>query len=234
MASITTRANASYVADAPSTVASGSGSSVSSDRRHIGAMSTSVSRNISSGNAVQINGPVAGKIYNLNFQNLVVNCQYNLSTEISTHGKDLVLPSQNPPKTPDMSTSGTETRKPITRSLVNSDLDNLMLPSQYLTLYTKSSERPQIVRAVYRPTVSNNFIARRIVRRLELKTDNDSSIVKPLIWGTKCITPTGDYVDLACFAEGCNDGFTCRLYVVKRCPFFDLLFGSDTVNSSRC
>ncbi|KAL7775181.1 hypothetical protein CFE70_006099 [Pyrenophora teres f. teres 0-1] len=43
--------------------------SSSSDEEHITNITTSVSRNISSGNAVQINGPVADKIYNVNLSN---------------------------------------------------------------------------------------------------------------------------------------------------------------------
>ncbi|KAI5379037.1 hypothetical protein J4E82_002023 [Alternaria postmessia] len=68
-------------------------------------VATSVSRNISSGNAVQINGPVADKVYNLNFKTLVVSpdCKCGWGTEIVSSGNESALPSRCAAKMPNKS-----------------------------------------------------------------------------------------------------------------------------------
>jgi hypothetical protein len=111
----------------------------------------------------------------------------------------------------------------------NSDSHHPILPGQNLSLYSGSSGRRQFVRAIFRPNIPDNFIARRIAQRLELKMHSNCSVVKAVVWGQTPIPPTSDYVDLACYAEGTNC-VTYRFYVVKHCSF-DLLFGSDSISS---
>lgn len=108
-------------------------------------------------------------------------------------------------------------------------IDKSTLPTQYLSLCTTGSAQPQIVRAICRPTVTHNLIARRIVRRLNLSPDKSSIIPDPLLWGQSRIEPIGDYVDLTCYAKGSKIGTTYRFHLVKDCGLFDMLFGSDVV-----
>lgn len=109
--------------------------------------------------------------------------------------------------------------------------DESKTPSQYLTVYSKTDGNPQIVRAIYRPAVSHNLIARRIVQRLELRRTDAPSIPERLLCGQNRLELTGQYVDLACFTTGSDDSIIHRFYVVKSCTHFDILFGFSVVDS---
>ncbi|KAF2686954.1 hypothetical protein K458DRAFT_204808 [Lentithecium fluviatile CBS 122367] len=104
------------------------------------------------------------------------------------------------------------------------------LPAQTLGLKSSSGRR-QGVRAMFQPGVPDNFIAHRIVHRLELTSRSNPSVVKALSWGGTPLPSTSDFVDLACYADGSDDCIVYRLYVIKHCPF-DLLFGVASISSS--
>jgi hypothetical protein len=96
---------------------------------------------------------------------------------------------------------------------------------QYLKLYCRSTGKDQVVRATFCANIVESFIARRIVRKLGLEIQSDSTAEKTLLWGRSPIPPTSDFVDLACDA---GPGDVCdvhRFYIiVEPCPF-DILFG---------
>jgi hypothetical protein len=103
--------------------------------------------------------------------------------------------------------------------------------AQNLILNCRSSNKRQIVRAIWQPNCPDNLIARRIVRRLELKTESSCPAVKAEVWGPNHAPPTRDSVNIACSPGDGGDYVTCRFYIVKNCSF-DLLFGSTSSSNS--
>jgi hypothetical protein len=109
--------------------------------------------------------------------------------------------------------------------------DPSVLQGQNLTLESITNDSRHVVRAIFRPSIANNFIAQKIVRRLGLKMYNASSFTAETTSNRLHLPPTNDYVDLACFSqEGQDDFVTYRFYVVKHCRF-DILFGAGSVKS---
>jgi hypothetical protein len=104
------------------------------------------------------------------------------------------------------------------------------LAGQNLSLSSRTSGQRHIVRAIFRPGVPDNIIARRIVRRLGLTSGCNSAVVKTFSWDRSPLPATSDFVDLACYSENGNDCDSFRFYVVQGCPF-DILFGSDSISS---
>ncbi|CAN9293753.1 unnamed protein product [Alternaria alternata] len=108
--------------------------------------------------------------------------------------------------------------------------DKRVLQGQNLTLNSSTSDTRHVVRAIFRPTVLNNFIAHKILRRLSLVVYSGSSFTME---ATQSNSPsaTNDYVDLARYSqEGKEEFAICRFYVVKDSRF-DLLFGAGSVNT---
>ncbi|KAH7066424.1 hypothetical protein BKA63DRAFT_426447 [Paraphoma chrysanthemicola] len=133
------------------------------------ANTTTVSRNIARDNAVQINGAVARKIYNLNF-----DLYYQ-----DSYAKNVVL-------------------------------------------YSKISNRRQVVRATFQPSCSINFIARRIVKRLGLKLESNNTT--HVVRDQDSAPPNTNWIDIACRSETGANQTIYRFYIVKNSPY-DLLFG---------
>ncbi|KAK1920090.1 hypothetical protein P3342_002386 [Pyrenophora teres f. teres] len=209
--------------------------SSSSDEEHITNITTSVSRNISSGNAVQINGPVADKIYNVNFKNLVIQCQCSSASKTILSATELALRSTcactilSRPKVVKASTSPTTSAEYVIE--IPQSAPDPPHPGQNLTIYSRSNGRRQIVRAVFGANVSENFVSHRIVKRLKLESHKDHSVAIEATWGLIRIPHTNDYVNLACRLQEGNDCVTHRFYVVKLCSF-DLLFSGGSIKYS--
>ena len=109
--------------------------------------------------------------------------------------------------------------------------DKSVLQGQNLTLNSSTSDARHVVRAIFRPTVLNNFIAHKIVRRLSLVVYSGSSFTMEATSDRIHLPPTNDYVDLARYSqEGKEEFAICRFYVVKDSRF-DLLFGAGSVNT---
>ncbi|CBY01350.1 predicted protein [Plenodomus lingam JN3] len=104
------------------------------------------------------------------------------------------------------------------------------IPTKNIVLYPKLSNNREVVRAIFRPSIPENFIARRIVRRLKMEIDGHSATAKSLILGETTVSSTTTYVDLACSAENSSKRVTHRFYIARRCPF-DVLFGSQCIRS---
>ncbi|PZD23930.1 hypothetical protein A1F96_09794 [Pyrenophora tritici-repentis] len=194
-------------------------SSCSSNGKHVTQITTSVSRNISSGNAVQINGPVADKIYNLNFKNLVIRCQCSSASKTILSANESALRSKcactilSRPKVVKASTSASVSAE-YGIEIPQSALDG-SYPGQNLSIYSRSSGQCRIVRALFAASVSENFVSHRIVKRLKLEAHNDPSVAIEATWGLTRIPPTSEYVSLTCRLQEGNDCVTHRFYVVK-------------------
>ncbi|KAF2240901.1 hypothetical protein BU26DRAFT_572497 [Trematosphaeria pertusa] len=225
-------ANRITSADACSVVSSipSNGSSRCSDftdHKRATAVKTTVSRNKASGCAVQMNGPVAGTINNNNFtfKKLIINCSCGLNSRSASHKETArslpssalkTVPPREEPKVSIVEIPGGNQNLPH-------------IPAQTLGIKS-SSGRPQGVRATFQAGVPDNFIAHRIVNRLELSARSDPSLVKVLFWGGTPLPSTNDFVDLACYKDDSDECTVYRLYVIKKCPF-DLLFGVTSIDS---
>ena len=149
-------------------------------------------------------------------------------------GSTLRIASHEAVQLKDSAAKNSNLRKPTPIESVVEIPDNvstsLALPAQNLCLYSKLSKKGEPIRAIFRPTVRENFIARRIVDRLEFTLYSDPLVVKTVVWDGKRISSTSKFVDLACAGEtdGTKDCAAHRFYVVRNCPF-DLLFGSSSI-----
>ena len=92
-----------------------------------------------------------------------------------------------------------------------------------------TSPSRHFVRAIFRPTIANNFIAHKIVRRLGLTVYKTSTSTVETTSSRIDLPSTNEYVELACYSQEGQDAFAVyRFYVVKQ-GRFDLLFGTGSV-----
>ncbi|USP80349.1 hypothetical protein yc1106_07623 [Curvularia clavata] len=145
-----------------------SASSRCSNDKRATMMATSVSRNISSGNAVQINGPVADKVCNLHFQNLIVSCQCISVTKLVTSAKAPAT-SSTPILEPPTSLSVKQVPsvvqvvdQPVT-ALLESASNKADFRQENLVFTSRLRKIRQVVRAIFRPDLPISFIDRRIL-----------------------------------------------------------------------
>ncbi|KAH7092391.1 hypothetical protein FB567DRAFT_236869 [Paraphoma chrysanthemicola] len=212
-----------------STTSSRSSSAHPAETRKLVANTTTVSRNIARDNAVQINGAVARKIYNLNFENLVIHYQGRPSTRSSARREGAAC---IPEPAPQMLTAMSQPRPVEASSLtgrainivIESTRSDLYYPNAHaknVVLYSKISNRRQVVRATFQPSCSVNFIARRIVKRLgvKLESNNTSHAVHH-----QDSAPDTNWIDITCRSEGDTNQTTYRFYIIKNSPY-DLFFG---------
>jgi len=92
-----------------------------------------------------------------------------------------------------------------------------------------TSASRHFVRAIFRPTIANNFIAHKIVRRLGLTAYNTSTSTVETTSSRIHLPSTNEYVELACYSQEGKHAFVVyRFFVVKQ-GRFDLLFGTSSV-----
>lgn len=92
-----------------------------------------------------------------------------------------------------------------------------------------TSDSRHFVRAIFRPTMANNFIAHKIVRRLSLTVYKSSTSTVETASSRIHLPSTNEYVELACHSQEGKDAFVVyRFFVVKQ-GRFDLLFGTGSV-----
>ena len=92
-----------------------------------------------------------------------------------------------------------------------------------------TSDSRHFVRAIFRPTMANNFIAHKIVRRLGLTVYKTSTSTVETASSRIHLPSTHEYVELACHSQEGKDAFVVyRFFVVKQ-GRFDLLFGTGSV-----
>ena len=107
--------------------------------------------------------------------------------------------------------------------------DPSVLQGQNLMLESCTSASRHFVRAIFRPTIANNFIAHKIVRRLSLTVYKSSTSTVETASSRIHLPSTNEYVELACHSQEGKDAFVVyRFFVVKQ-GRFDLLFGTGSV-----
>ena len=107
--------------------------------------------------------------------------------------------------------------------------DPSVLQGQNLMLESCTSDSRHFVRAIFRPTMANNFIAHKIVRRLGLIVYKTSTSTVETASSRIHLPSTNEYVELACHSQEGKDAFVVyRFFVVKQ-GRFDLLFGTGSV-----
>lgn len=96
---------------------------------------------------------------------------------------------------------------------------------QDIHLYSVKECKWKLVCAQVWPEIEYNWIDRRIVRRLHLKSRQDDMLMEGEFEG-KRFQSTGKIVDLVCAQETTNKPPRHRFYIVKDAPF-DMLFGAS-------
>lgn len=186
-----------------------------------------VSRNLASGNSLQINGDAVDQIWNFQVENIFINHRIKPAIDTPSERLDSACSPGSAPEKPRFSNSRKKYEK-TSKISPAADLTLQSIPAQSVVLYPKLSETREVVRAIFRPSIPENFITRRIVRRLKLDIDGRSPTAKTLIWGETVVPPITTFVDLACSAVKSSERVMCRFYVARRCPF-DVLFGSESM-----
>ncbi|KAF2013028.1 hypothetical protein BU24DRAFT_262708 [Aaosphaeria arxii CBS 175.79] len=186
------------------------------------AITNAVSRNVSKGNAIQINGHIAGKIYN--FQNLIINYQSTLDHNFNSPGT-IPRPLQRVLKT----ARSRDTAEEAFMDVVKPSPHLMPLDSPYLAFYSDISTTSQMIRATFNPHVLVNLIAQRIVRRLKLTPLIVSGPEELVSWDRSSLVSTTQLIELACYDKERTEYTTYQFYVVKHCPF-DILFSTRSIN----
>ncbi|KAF2848341.1 hypothetical protein T440DRAFT_169415 [Plenodomus tracheiphilus IPT5] len=207
-------------------MSSSSNSDRSSHRKCAAPRETIVSRNNASGNALQINGDAVDQMWNIQVENVYISYRVKVAA-------DAACPGSGPPQ-PEVSTlKQPSTRKRSEKTIENGPGTNSnlsIIPAQSVVLYPRLSGTHEVVRATFQPSIVENFITRRIVRRLKLEIDGRCPIPKTLLWGEMAVPPITTFVDIACSSGKSNRRITYRFYIARRCQF-DVLFGLDSLGS---
>ncbi|KAH9875718.1 hypothetical protein IAQ61_003182 [Plenodomus lingam] len=188
-----------------------------------------ISKNLASGNALQINGDAVDQMWNVHVENVFIIYPIRSATDVASSR----LESAHSPSCKSQKSNVDKTYKRLDRTKEGLPASNLKMgtiPTKNIVLYPKLSNNREVVRAIFRPSIPENFIARRIVRRLKMEIDGHSATAKSLILGETTVSSTTTYVDLACSAENSSKRVTHRFYIARRCPF-DVLFGSQCIRS---
>ncbi|KAH9878150.1 hypothetical protein J1614_003367 [Plenodomus biglobosus] len=202
-------------------------SNYSSLRKEMTSKEKIVSRNLASGNSLQINGDAVDQIWNFQVENMFINYRIKPATDAPSSRLNSACSPESAPEKATVSSSRKKYEKASKLSPAT-DLRLQTIPAQSVVLYPRLSDTREVVRAIFRPSILENFITRRIVRRLKLEIDGRSPTAKTLIWGETDVPPITTFVDLACSAEKSSERVMCRFYVARRCPF-DVLFGSESM-----
>jgi hypothetical protein len=193
------------------------------------------SGNVARDTAVQINGHVAGKIYNIN---MYYQCKHALLVKALTlDSKKLVICHQRSVVTDAVShqrqgivqfKDGPEQARPVDGNRTLSRRQ-----SQDITLQSSSTGDKDSVHAIFRPGCSRNYISARIVRRFDLKSYEDPTAdISRVDAGDRSMTPTRRYVALITLKEQGNIQRPHRFFVIEHCLHnFDMLIGADIITN---
>ncbi|KAL2073858.1 hypothetical protein VTL71DRAFT_11184 [Oculimacula yallundae] len=169
-------------------------------------LNSSTSHNIAKNNAVQVCGPVAGKIEHT----------FNLSLHYHAGGKD----------SPWRPIAGLNSNARISAFEQDVPSGAVEAPGIRSNLHNSRNEVFTVI-ATIDPKVDGNWIASRIIKRLnyqhqEAETRRSGPAIKGVVF-----EKTRIYVDLNC--GGFEAGRRCkhRFYVVNGCKAFDVLLGYE-------
>ncbi|KAF1979581.1 hypothetical protein BU23DRAFT_100982 [Bimuria novae-zelandiae CBS 107.79] len=190
------------------------------------AHSTSVRRNVSTDNSIQVNGHIAGKINYIYCDTVVFRCDCTLSSKAVPH---VSKPSQCSINTPVSCGKRYQRQQSVLSNIVtNKELASLI--RQNIRLVSDANGQPHTVCVISPRDVVDSFIAKEIMHRLQLKAFQNSSLVYSIKWGITRLYSTGEFVDLSCYLPGSTRSVSRRCYIVEHCPF-DLLLGSNEIES---
>ncbi|KAJ9133604.1 hypothetical protein NKR19_g9007 [Coniochaeta hoffmannii] len=202
-----------------------------------------ISKCVARDDSVQINGHVAGTIQyiiNLHLHQHVTQSPDQRVVVLEDGDDAMKTPKIRPPMKDIVTSYSQPSRKHGGDSHTPRPRPSTRISRQNVVLHSNprpgtNVPQPQTVLATIDPSSEGNWIAARIVTRLELEYEHDKEREKVPPFDGEALDPTRRYVDLACHGSGTTPTRRrCkhRFYVVNHLPP-DILFGSELCSSRR-